>query len=59
MDTFIRLEDQTFFTEVKVNVTPHTVWLTSDVSLTEMSQFTSTPMGKLYMYTASHTRMKH
>jgi hypothetical protein len=42
-DTFIRLEDQTFFTEVNVTVTPHTLWLESDDSLSVTSVFSSPP----------------
>ena len=46
-DTFIRLEDQTFFTEVNVTVTPHTLWLESDDSLSVTSVFSSPPRGKV------------
>jgi hypothetical protein len=42
-DTFIRLEDQTFFTEVNVTVTPHTLWLESNDSLSVTSVFSSPP----------------
>ncbi|CAI8042252.1 hypothetical protein GBAR_LOCUS23471, partial [Geodia barretti] len=42
-DTFIRLENQTFFTEVNVTVTPHTLWLESDDSLSVTSVFSSPP----------------
>jgi hypothetical protein len=42
-DTFIQLDDQTPFTEVMVTVTPHTLWLQSDQSLSLRSVFTSTP----------------
>ena len=44
-DTFIQLEDQTSYTEVMVTVTPHTLWLQSDDSLSETGIFRSTPMG--------------
>ena len=43
--TSIRLEDQTFSTKVRVTVTPHTMWVQSDESLSVTSVFS---VGKVF-----------
>ena len=50
--TFLRLEGQSFFTEVMVTVTPHTLWVKSTASQSRTSIFHSPPRGKscVYMY---------
>ena len=45
-ETYIRLENQTFFTNVVVTVTPHTLWVQSSDDLAVTSTFSSLPMSK-------------
>lgn len=49
-ETYIRLPDQTFYTEVNVTVTPHTLWLQSNEDLSQTSTFRSQPMRKCIHY---------